>query len=211
MVEIISYLGSMSAQIAKGRKKANPSTRTHPARGQGKPIFGVTSSGRVYERYQWATETDTDDDDDDDDGESSPSKHQHNTMTPSMKLQDVPETDKEEMEEASDTEDDDEHQASISVMTDSDKGKGICQLNYEKSGNSKAVLLATLLGLYTEEGRSIANLDEKPYKSCSNRKKVIPSNPLIKEEIIRRVKENQAEAGKEPKCTNWTRPKCRDW
>ncbi|CAB9516211.1 unknown protein [Seminavis robusta] len=81
---------------------------------------------------------------------------------------------------------------------------------YKKNGEKAVDLMAMGIGLKTSDFREVGNTDEEPYASMKFRKKVVPTQKHLTDEIKRRCivdKPNE----KHPSPRNWDKKKCMAW
>ena len=206
----------MSRQLAKVSKQLFVSDGRLPA-GYDATVWGVTPKGRVFKRcdHDWVHDSDSGIDSPEKKGSPErPLKFKDGKLVPvepgDEGYNGFPGDDDEMNDQEGDPEDPDE-ELEDPEPTPFCGDIGVCQAYYEKMGNSKAHLLAMCWGITHLNGRELGDVESEPHKSCSNKKKVLPSNQVIKAEIVRRAGTLGLPKERMPKCTNWNRSRSREW
>jgi hypothetical protein len=85
---------------------------------------------------------------------------------------------------------------------------GPCEIQYRRNGEKLCELMTMCVGLKSGDDRSLGDAGEEPYASMKFRKKVVPTQKHMTEEIHRRSVANGAPS---PTCKYWTKDKLVVW
>jgi hypothetical protein len=87
---------------------------------------------------------------------------------------------------------------------------GVCERHFKSNDEKLTILMAMCIGLNSRDGdgRALGDTLVEPYKSMKFRKKVVPTQKHMSEEICRRAV--AMDAGK-PTCKYWTKDKMQQW